>query len=144
MWFVTERISSFLPLVNMVDIPMQVRLLQLRHCAAALQFIHEKADILVVNFNPNSLCVMNDGQWKICDLVHAAIRTIALAQPPLPIVATTWCTRSLATPLLDYMAYEYINSLIRLVKNNSSAYRSNSTSDSSNTVAGMDSLFGKS
>lgn len=119
----------------MADIPMQVRLLQLRHCAAALQFIHEKADVLVVNFTPNSLCVMSDGEWKIGDLVHAAQRTIALAQPPLP-VTSTWCTRSLATPLFDYMAYEYINRVLQVINGNSTTQRAGVKDR--HTTAGMD------
>ncbi|KPA79824.1 hypothetical protein ABB37_04917 [Leptomonas pyrrhocoris] len=103
-WFVTERVTSVLAPETVKDLPQQVKLLGMTHCAEGIRFLHEKAEILLVNFALSSIYVTEGNRWKVGDLCFAVPRAQlgALTPPTVPF-------HSVAAPLLDYLPIEYID-----------------------------------
>ncbi|KPI84487.1 hypothetical protein ABL78_6450 [Leptomonas seymouri] len=103
-WFVTERVTSVLDLETVKGLPLQVKLLGLCHCADGIRFLHEKAEMLLLNFALSSIYVTEGNRWKVGDLCFAVPRAqlSALAPPAIPF-------NSVAAPLLDYLPIEYID-----------------------------------
>ncbi|CBZ25854.1 hypothetical protein, unknown function [Leishmania mexicana MHOM/GT/2001/U1103] len=102
-WFAAERVSMVLAPENVQGLPLQVKLLGLFHCAEAIRFLHEKAELLLFNFALSSIYVTEDNQWKIGDLCFAVPRAQLSAPPPPP-----FPFHSVAAPLLDYLPTEYV------------------------------------
>ncbi|KEG13443.1 hypothetical protein DQ04_01001060 [Trypanosoma grayi] len=104
--FVTERISSLLPLeLSNGTLSKQEKLLELFKLAKVIQFIHERAGYLLCDFSPEAVCIV-DGEWKVFDLSHAVAGTEAARLSwPHPL-------SSVAAPLLDYCS----NELVRAIK----------------------------
>ncbi|CAG9583525.1 hypothetical protein LMJF_36_0140 [Leishmania major strain Friedlin] len=102
-WFVAERVSMVLAPETVQGLPLQVKLLGLCHCAEAIRFLHEKAELLLFNFALSSIYVTEDNQWKVGDLCFAVPRAqlSAPSPPPFPF-------HSVAAPLLDYLPTEYV------------------------------------
>ncbi|KAG5463844.1 hypothetical protein LSCM1_00015 [Leishmania martiniquensis] len=109
-WFATERVSMVLEPESLQGLPLQVKLLGLFHCAEAIRFLHEKAELLLLNFALSSIYVTEDNQWKIGDLCFAVSRA-RLGAPPL----SPFPFKSVAAPLLDYLPTEYIDFCTRKV-----------------------------
>ncbi|XQJ31478.1 hypothetical protein NXY56_007594 [Leishmania guyanensis] len=103
-WFVTERVSMVLTPETVHGLPLQVKLLGLCHCAEAIRFLHERAEILLFNFAFSSIYVAEDNKWKIGDLCFAVPRAQLNAPPPSP-----FPFHSVAAPLLDYLPTEYVD-----------------------------------
>lgn len=103
-WFVTERVEEVLYTDSLSKYPLQVKMLGLYQCAEAIQFIQEKAEVLVVNFALSSIYVTDSGRWKIGDLTHAVRRSQLGSSPP-----PRYPLSSVASPLLDYLPLEYVN-----------------------------------
>ncbi|KAG5488412.1 hypothetical protein JIQ42_00014 [Leishmania sp. Namibia] len=103
-WFATERVSMVLAPESVQGLPLQVKLLGLGHCAEAIRFLHEKAELLLLNFALSSIYVTEENQWKIGDLCFAVSRAQLCAPPPPP-----FPFNSVAAPLLDYLPTEYVD-----------------------------------
>ncbi|KAL7695111.1 hypothetical protein NQL31_001123 [Lotmaria passim] len=104
-WFVTERVTAVLALETVKGLPLQVKLLGLCHCAEGIRFLHEKAEVLLLNFALSSVYVTEGNRWKVGDLCFAVPRAqlATLAAPP------TIPFHSVAAPLLDYLPLEYVD-----------------------------------
>lgn len=114
-WFVTERVRAWVPALTLDGIPLQVRALGLRRCGEALRFVQETADVLMVDFSPDSLFEAADGRWKVGDFFHALRRSelaslgagvVDIICPPSGSLA-----RSVAAPSLDYCAAELVDAI---------------------------------
>ncbi|KAG5465315.1 hypothetical protein CUR178_00015 [Leishmania enriettii] len=103
-WFATERVSMVLAPEFVQGLPLQVKLLGLCHCAEAIRFLHEKAELLLLNFALSSIYVTEENQWKIGDLCFAVSRAQLCAPPP-----PSFPFNSVAAPLLDYLPTEYVD-----------------------------------
>ncbi|GET93074.1 hypothetical protein, unknown function [Leishmania tarentolae] len=102
-WFATERVSMVLAPETVQGLPLQMKLLGLCHCAEAIRFLHEKAELLLLNFALSSIYITEDNQWKVGDLCFALPRSQLSAPPPL-----RFPFDSVAAPLLDYLPTEYV------------------------------------
>ncbi|KAK7197248.1 hypothetical protein NESM_000670900 [Novymonas esmeraldas] len=107
-WFVTERVSMVLSPETVQGLPLQMKLLGLCHCAEALRFLHEKAELLLFNFAISSIYVTEGKVWKVGDLCFAMPRT-QVSAPSAP----AFPFRSIAAPLLDYLPTEYVEYCVR-------------------------------
>jgi hypothetical protein len=103
-WFATERVTTVLAPETVKGLPLQVKLLGLCHCAEGLRFLHEKAELLLLNFALSSIYVTEGNRWKVGDLCFAVPRAqlSALTPPTIPF-------HSIAAPLLDYLPLEYVD-----------------------------------
>lgn len=102
-WFVSERVTAVLTPEAVEGVPLQVRLMGLCHCAEGIRFLHEKAELLLMNFALSSIYVTESKQWKVGDLCFALPRSqvSGMVPPPVPF-------SSVAAPLLDYLPVEYV------------------------------------
>lgn len=73
LFFVTERVTAYLPSVNMQSIPIQARKFELQHLLTVIRFLHERCNLLLLDFGPHSVYLTSSG-WKIGDLFHSMLK----------------------------------------------------------------------
>lgn len=104
-YFVTERIQSFLPYVEMKNYPLQMKRLQLQRMLSAIRFLHERCRIILLNFGPHSIYITSSG-WKIGDLCFSLLPTDVPQYRPLE---RQTASRGPLVPDLDYLADECLS-----------------------------------
>lgn len=73
LFFVTERITGYLPTVKISDVPLQVRKFELQHMLGTIRFLHERCNLLLLDFGPHSIYLSASG-WKLGDLSQALLK----------------------------------------------------------------------
>lgn len=79
----------------------------------AIDFLHQKAGVLLVQFSPSNIAVTPSGQWKVADFTHAvnvSQDSLKEAVQLVPCVAATQF-RSVSSPSLDFIAPEIVDHL---------------------------------